>query len=265
MSEDEDVKQLLGRAFTQEPPLSIDRDEVLHQGRKRLRRKRVIEAGSVVAAVVIAAVGAATLTNLADEPDRLPPAASTTASAPAGPSLPLTTSPPTAATTQLPRAMTGPDFPQQLAQRVYQAGVLAKDEVHPAPGEPAPPTFVRYGDEYVLIADVVRPKRGLSGSLKLTVDFAPGAEVTCKDAPRPYIDCTQRPTAGTPITVANINDEDGRRIFASTISRSGMRVTALVSNHSYQDTEKHVGPSGPPAMSQDELCVLVSKAGLGAL
>ena len=48
--DNDDVKDLLGRALAEEPPLRIDRDEVFRQGRRKLRSRRCFEAGSVVAA-----------------------------------------------------------------------------------------------------------------------------------------------------------------------------------------------------------------------
>lgn len=272
MSEDEDVKQLLGRAFGQEPPLGIDRDVVLAQGRKRLRRRRFFEAGSVVAAVVIAAVGAATLTNLVDTEERIPPAASSSAPAPPGPDLPLPptsgeslpVAPTTTTTNLLPDGMKGHDTERQLTQLVYNTGVMSPDEIHAPPGEPSPPTFTRYGEQYVLVADLIRPKHGVAGSLKITIDYAPGIDANCKGAPQPYLKCSQRRVADSQVTVASMRDEDGKRNYASTVSRSGLRVTAVVSNQTYQAQMTGKEPEGQPALSEDELCVLVSKAGVGA-
>lgn len=56
-----DIKDLLGAAIGDEPPLGIDRDAVFEDGRKRLWRRRAWQSGAVAAAVVVAAVGAATL------------------------------------------------------------------------------------------------------------------------------------------------------------------------------------------------------------
>ena len=65
---DEDVKELLGRALAGEPPLTLDRDEVFRDGRRRLRNRRLFSSGGVAAGVVAAAVGAVLLTGLIDEP-----------------------------------------------------------------------------------------------------------------------------------------------------------------------------------------------------
>lgn len=269
MSEEEDVKELLGRAFGQEPPLGIDRDQVLHQGRKRLRRRRVFEAGSVVAAVVIAAVGAATLTNLTDtEQDRIPPAASTTYPAPPGPDLPLTSgeSPPVQSPTSvvLPPHLSEGDTAQKLTQMLYNSGVLDGEQLRPPPGDAGAPQFVLYGQQYILVADLIRPKLDLAGSLKVTVDFAPGVDAKCSDVPKPYLRCKERRADANLITVASMRDENGKRNYASTVARSGVRVTVLATNQTYANETTGVEPSGQPVLTEDELCVLVSKVGLGA-
>lgn len=263
MSDDDDVKDLLSRAFGQEPPLGIDRDEVLQQGRKRLRRRRFAEAGSVVALVVVVAVGAATLTHFAGtEPDRkMPPAASSTEHAPPGPDLPLTT--PSSVTQYPPRMTTSPDAEQQLTTLLYSSGIINEKNVSPVPGQDSRPKFRQMGDQFVFEADLDTPDA--RGYVEVMVDFSPNMVVGCDNLPKPNSDCEVRDPTGKRVTVYHFAEQSGERIArATTVSSAGVWLSASASNLSRRDRADGRKPTGTyPVLSDDDLCVLVTKAGLG--
>ncbi|RLK60452.1 hypothetical protein [Actinokineospora cianjurensis] len=90
----DEVRDLLGRAFGDEPPLGFDRDGVVASGRRRLRRRRAAATGGVAAAVAVAVFGAAVLSSGAlglSGPSVLPAAPS--GPAPTASPEPLPTSP----------------------------------------------------------------------------------------------------------------------------------------------------------------------------
>ncbi|GLW92345.1 hypothetical protein [Actinokineospora globicatena] len=110
----DDVRDLLGRALGDEPPLGIDREAVFADGRRRLRRRRVAATGGVAAAVAVAVFGAAMLSSGAiglSQPEVLPaaPPSVTTTRVPA-PVEPVPTTPTKAPsstiTTHRPRQVT---------------------------------------------------------------------------------------------------------------------------------------------------------------
>jgi hypothetical protein len=272
----DDVKNLLGRALGQEPPLRIDRDEVILQGRKRLRRRRLFEAGSVVAAVLVVAVGAVTLTNLADSgPQRMPPAASRTQSAPPGPALPLPKPSTTAATTTSgvrtspPSTELGTPLPPsvvgtgELTELLYNAGVVTQKEVRPVPGAPnGVPAFQQEATRFVYQADVLRTTD--SGFLEVTIDLTPGATADCAAVPVAFGDCEIRGQPDFPVAVSQWRGADGeRRNFAFTVMSDGLRIAAISSNISGYDRKVGRVPSdGPPVLSADQLSMLVVKVGV---
>ena len=277
----DDVKDLLGRAFGQEPPLRIDRDEVIQLGRKRLRRRRMFEAGGVVAAVVVVAIGAATLTNLTDsEPQRMPPAASRTQTAPPGPELPLPipstgTSPPQSTTTASPPSVpstdqsfrTGQPFDANyLTELLYNVGGVSRKEVQQPPGgPPGLPAFQQDGAKYVFRADVSRIGGG-TGSLDVTVDFAPGVVADCATLPSAYGDCEVRGRGELPVAVSEWSGPDGeRRLLVYTVLFNGTRVAAIASNVTAHDREVGKVPTNaPPVFSTDQLNSLVVKVASSA-
>jgi len=260
----DDVKDLLGRAFGDEPPLRLDRDEVIERGRRRLRRKRTFEAGGVVAAVVVAAVGAAMLTSVSgSEPERLPPAASSTYQAPPGPSLPVTThikAPPSSVT---PTGLSA----ARLTNAFYAAGVLAAKEIQPLPGQTDAPRFRLTGGQYVFQGDAYQS--GRQGLVQVivghSVDVTIDVEECATTVPRAS-DCSVRGRNSGKIVVAHFEDTDGeRRTTASAVLADGLRIYAVASNR----TAPSMGASAPPngarvVLSDDELCTLVAKVAAGA-
>jgi hypothetical protein len=274
----DDIKDLLSRSFGQEPPLRIDRDEVIQQGRKRLRRRRLFEAGSVVAAVVLVAVGATTLTNLSDSEQQMPPAASRTQSAPPGPELPLpsatttTTSPGLSSGAPLsppnPSLLPVPSsFPsaQQLTMSLYDAGFVTRKDVLPALGSPdGVPAFQREDASFAYKADVY--KTAGEGSLQVTVDFTTNTRTECSGVPTTFGECTIRGTGGLPVSLTEWRGVDGeRRVLAVTVRANGTRIAALASNVSSRERKNGTKPDDtPPVLSGDELSNLIVKVSLGA-
>ncbi|MFL6125684.1 hypothetical protein [Actinophytocola sp.] len=269
----DDVKDLLGRAFGEEPPLRIDRDQVVEHGRKRLRRKRFLEAGGVVAAVVVAAVGAATLTNLtgSSAPEKLPPAASSTYQAPPGPELPLTASttplPPTSTeTTQSPppRALVALD-PATLTAKLYATGVLSATEALALPGQSGRVAFTTAGEQAVYRADVIRPHA--QGFLQIVIGTTTGIGGACAATPPDSTtDCEVNHKFGTDVVVNRHVDGNGQRsTVASAVLANGLRVSATATNLTVRATNAGgKGDGSPPVLTEDELCMLITKAGFGA-
>jgi hypothetical protein len=263
----DDVKNLLGRAFGDEPPLRLDRDEVIERGRKRLRRKRFFEAGGVVAAVVVAALGAATLTNLSgSEPDRLPPAASSTYHAPPSPSLPMTTDtglpvPPSVATTSLPSVQLDVT---RLTSALYSTGILSAKEIQPTPGQTGRPRFRLADDQYVFEGDAYQSgKQGyvhvlVGHSVSITADRG-----KCGAMTPPATDCSVRNRAGGDIVVTHFQETSGERhTTASAVMSDGLRIYALASNETAAQRGTPAASNGAEVvLTDDELCVLVAKVG----
>ena len=269
----DDIKELLGRAFGEEPPLRIDRDEVLQQGRKRLRKRRFFEAGSVVAAVAVAVVGAATLANLAgSEPARLPPAASYPRSAPQeGPELPL---PSTATPSDVPSAsgavvppvaVSDPEVARQLTKALYDSEIVLVGKFEPLPGNSGTPEFQQYDTQYVFEADVVRTDS--QGYLHIAVTYAPGTVANCESVPEPFGDCKLGKAGDGPVTHAYYEGPDGEnRVYVSVVLANGTQLAAIASNYTLRDRDAGTrpNPKAQPVLSGDELAELLTKAGLGA-
>lgn len=254
----DDPRELLSRAFSEEPPLRIDRDEVIQQGRKRLRRRRFFEAGSVVAAVLVAVVGVAALTNLSGtDPERLPPAASRTQPPSQSPT-PTTSEPdpPTGTPTSRTRNLD----PALLLKVLYEPGIVTEDDVKVVLGRSGRPTFELSGGEYTYEADVVRPKT--PGSLHVVVAQAPGEVLDCKVS-QPYSGCELTTWDGVPVALARYKNESGQRGTSVSVVLNGIRVVAKTTNLTSYDAKST--PFGrDPALTDDELCALAVKVGQGA-
>jgi hypothetical protein len=263
---DERVKDLLGRAFGEEPPLRIDRDQVIGQGRKRLRRKRFLEAGGVVAAVVVVAVGAVTLTGLTgSEPDRLPPAASTDQQAPPGPRLPVTTGPytPVPPDGEVPARIREMN-PDQLTATLYSLEFVSQKEAQALPERPGVPKFELLGDRYVFEADVAGPKG--HGFLQVMVGLSDTIGGQCA-VRSPVTDCKTMPMGKTDVVISHFRAKDGQRqTTAFVVMPDGMRIYAMATNTATQVNGQVRPPSdgAPPVLDDIELSVLVTKVGTGA-
>jgi hypothetical protein len=246
-----DIKDLLGEAFgDDEPPLGIDRDEVFRAGRQQVRRRHRFAAGSVVAAVVVAILGAAVLTDFVDiKPDELPPAAEAPP-APPGPRLPL-------APTSTPAG--APEF---TTARADELTVKLHDFVGRGSGVEWPgdtdPRFQVEGPSYQFVSDVVIAGVG-EGALQASVSYvAPGTAVTCVE----NRDCALRDTNGNRVaqTVWTDKGTGERRALAAVILADGTKVTAMSSNLSQRMRGQSKKPSGDPVLDIDVLTDLITLA-----
>jgi hypothetical protein len=252
---DDSVKDLLGRALGEEPPLRIDRDEVVQQGRKRLRRRRFLEAGSVVAAVLVAAVGAATLTRLAGtEPERLPPAASSQQQEPSSP----------ASASATPSMKVPKVTPDELTALLYEFGIMTANGVQGTQNESGEPGARMTGDQYLYEADVVRPHT--QGQVRITITALPAGVSNCAEVPESYGDCVERVSAKVPVTLAHYEGPDGQRHgYAATTLDNGLRVEVTASNRTSREAETSGVQRAvtQPVLTDDEICAMAVKAGLG--
>jgi hypothetical protein len=254
MTDEPDIKDLLGRAFGQEPPLGIDRDAVVREGRKRLRRRHVLASGGVAAAVVIAAVGAATLTTVPRGEEVVPPAAGSTTSSPSpGLRLPLSTT----TTVPLGGHETSGEYADALTQALYQSDVITGEVVKDLPDGPRDPAFHYEGDAYRFTGDVVFGSD--SGQVTITVEnMPPGAVAHCGEVPSPFIGCGIRTASGLPVAVATGSIASERRNLALVVLPDGTKVTAIASN---MTSWSRTPSATDPVLDVDALVRLITEAG----
>ncbi|MFC4858854.1 hypothetical protein [Actinophytocola glycyrrhizae] len=257
----EDIKDLLGKAIGDEPPMGVDRDEVFRAGRQRVRRRRGLAAGGVVAAVVAAAVGAATLTNFVSvEPEPLPPAAGNSQFAPPGPDLPLPPrSQPKPSVAGAPPLTTG--HTGTLTQRLFQSGIVRVRDVLPWPSHTSPTGFRIQDDTYLFEADISTAKA--EGFLRVSVSFvAPGSVASCAEVDAGYDSCKMGSKDGLPVAEATWKGQDGeRRDLALVAMPDGTKITAMSSNISQRLRDARKVPSGRPVFDAETLTRLIVKSG----
>lgn len=276
MSNDPEIKNLLGRALgEQEPPLRIDRDEVFRQGRKRLRNRRIFEAGGVVAGVVIAAVGAVTLTSLVDDAaEKLPPAASSSVEhpAPPGPTLPLTTTespgvlpPSTSTTAGAPTSEPAVSYARagELTSKLFDSGLVPADEVFTAPGTHGEPAFEVADEAYVFAADV--RNAGGEGALLVSVGPAPpDAQAGCANLPKPFGNCEVSVVDGVHVALASWKSSTGEKRYLAHAARpDGSIVSAISTNLSERQRKSGQEPQQwAPVLDKSALGNLAALPGL---
>ncbi|ONI72912.1 hypothetical protein ALI144C_43845 [Actinosynnema sp. ALI-1.44] len=226
-----DIKQTLATAFDAEPPVRVDRDEVIRSGRRRLLRRRAVTAGGTALAA-----GAVLLSSTfflgRGEPEQLqvaappkPPGAATTTSKPA--------KPPTAVEQRLTNAL--------AASRIVPTDLTLR----PVPDWPsAPLTFKLSRDRYEAATDVV-DKQGNEGTMFVMVQMhdpsapptGPGSRDVRPSCAAPNT-CVQRDfggrsvqlttvpfgTAGEVILMADTKLPDGTSVYASTSNASSKAV-----------------------------------------
>lgn len=258
----DDVKELLGRAFGQEPPLGIDRDAVLREGRKRLRRRRYLASGGVVAAVVVAAVGAATLTNLADStaPDQMPPAASRTGTPTSTDAPPPPSSQPPNTTTESTLTPGSTLWAKELTRILYKSPYLSEDKATPV-GDSDRAKFRVNGDKYVYQADLVGPKS--SGYVEIWVEPAQGSVPACEHMTG-YAECGIRKKGDVDVLVArHVADTGQVTTYARGVLPDGSMITVTATNLPTSATKAGSPPTAPfPVLDDDALCYLVARSGL---
>ncbi|GAB1512252.1 hypothetical protein [Actinophytocola sp. KF-1] len=251
-----DIKDLLSTAIgDDEPPIGIDRDEVFRAGRQRVRRRRALAAGGVMAAVVAAVVGATVLTDFVQTPPEEVPAAEAPP-APPGPDLPLPMSTTVIAPPNSEQHVAG------LTAKLYHSGLLTVDMARPWPGRSGPPGFRVENGEYRYEADITRS--GRVGRLEVTVAAAPpNSAASCADLGEKYDSCTVAPGYGQPVVQATWKNAEGeRRNLVVTVLPGGTKVAALVSNLSRRDADLGKPVSGGTTpLDAGELTTLVTKSG----
>jgi hypothetical protein len=272
-ADDEDVKTLLGRALAGEPPLTLDRDAVFRQGRRKLRNRRRFEAGGAIAGVVAAAVGAVLLTGLvAEEPaEDLPPAASREpAHPPPGPTLPLTTTttvaePPSSAPSSvtLPRPMSK-DHAAELTTLLAKSVTLGGNLKLTTLGGDGEAVFEINSDLYYLQADVRTPTS--EGSLFISLAAgSPTVEADCGQLEQVADTCAVEVKGGLRVAVGFWKYHDtGEKRYAVTVNRpDGTSITAISTNQSERQRRDGKLPrGGPPVVDRDDLVELVLIPGL---
>lgn len=254
-----DIKDLLGKAIGDEPPLDIDRDEIFRAGRQRVRRRRSLAASGVVAAVVVAAVGAATLTNFVSvDPDPVPPAVGDSQHAPEGPELPLT---PTSGKPP-PGVRLTVEHAKQLTGRLFDSGHVPAGNVVPWPADGGDrPVFRVENGAYLYQSDLALPEG--EGVLQVVVDYvAPGVKTSCGDINGPHDSCVEVPYYGVVTAQATLDAAGERRNLVAAVLRDGTRVFAMVSNFSRRFADAGKEPPGTePVLDMDRLTKLVVKSG----
>jgi len=253
-----DIKELLGRALEDEPPMRIDRGEVFQQGHKRLRRRRIFEAGSVVAGVVAIAVGAITLTGPRDDDRHGVPAADQPQPAPTMQVPPEASPPPAveatpmATTDQHARDMTvalTEFLPEEMALEPMPDGVDSG--------------FRATDGVYTLAADVV--SRDGEGSLHIAVAPAKADDQTdCMMFMEDYQDCQMIGTGSDVVAVATEQFGTGEQRYVAFVDRpDGTTVNAVITNLSERQRAAGERPAiMVPVLSQQEFAQLALLSGL---
>jgi hypothetical protein len=264
-SDENDVKALLGRALSGEPPLTLDRDEVFRQGRRKLRIRRMFSTGGAIGGAVVAVVGAVMLTGLiADEPapEETPPAASPTAlPAPPGPTLPLST------TEVAPTRLSAP--PSQHHANTLTADFFARNDALPDTAQTFRPDgktarFTVAKDTYELRVDVRLPDA--EGALTVSIGAADPKRVAgCGDLPDAKYGCTVRAARGIHVAVGTWKDygTGEKRYIAFAVHPDGTSVTAIATNLPDAKRKGGLRPTDrTPVFGQDVMAKLVTMPAL---
>lgn len=257
----DDVRRWLDTALSGEPPLSLDRAEIFRQGRRRLRHRKLLQAGGAVTGVVAVVLGAVLVGGLATEEATIPPAANPTGQATEqsdGPSPEVTTtlrppSPPSSPrTTEQPRATD--EAADRLTQAVVNPDVLpAGWRISPVQGTGGPTFELIHPSVYGLQADVYTADG--SGWLWVLLEKGPGVGASCNVIEEPVLKCEVREEHGMEMTVAVQRFDSGevRRVVRS-VRPDGCYVTVTSSNLTAADRDKGMKPkSAWPPMSEPQM------------
>jgi hypothetical protein len=177
----DDVTEALGSAFHTEPPLGIDRTEVMRKGRNRLRQRRFITAGSVAAGVTGIVLGASLLSGFgtaAGPAERIMPAGPSGCGASTRPipysgsltaATTLTALPPTGTTAPAPGSPTpAPPCHEEHAVKLTEV-IVGANVVPPgftteaAPETPGPLEFFTRNEDYRSVT-ILRDARGAAST-----------------------------------------------------------------------------------------------------
>lgn len=261
MTDDSDIKGLLGRALEDEPPIRIDRAEVLRQGRKRLRRRKLLEAGSVVAGVVAIAVGAITLAGPRHDERGGIPAASGDQPEQASPTLLVTPVPAEPSLEDSAPPATSDQHAMDMTVALTEF-LPAEMALEPMPGG-VDPGFLATDGVYQLAADVVSPEG--EGSLHIAVAPAKTDDQTdCVMFAEDYQECELISSGMDVVAVATEQFDNGEQRYVAYVSRpDGTTVNAVITNLS--ERQRVIG--GPPLtetpmLSQQSFAELTLLSGL---
>jgi hypothetical protein len=258
----DDVKALLGRALAGEPPLALDRDEVIRAGRRKLRNRKLFSAGGAIAGAVVAVVGAVVLTDLVTEepaPEAPPAASRTERPAPPGPTLPLST------TAQDPPS-SAPAVPTAAYADVLTQHLLAAlpADVVTSRTDGAKARFAAAKDTYEFEADV--RTASADGSLSVSVGATEqGATVTCRQVRDANDGCTVSSEGGMLVAVGTWQDPGTgeKRHIAYAVHPDGTSVTAISGNLSEKSRQYGKTPvNATPVVDAKELMRIVTRPDL---
>lgn len=249
-----DIKDLLGGAFGDEPPLGIDREEVFEAGRKRLRRRRLLQSTSVVAAVVVVAAGAATFIAVNPSPELPPAATRTTEPSHTTTSVTQTSEPPTTTTHRPAKAA-------DLTTALYS--VLPQDAVKPGE-DSAKPEFHEKGDQFYFAADVKRSTG--DGGLTVTVRFDHVSDkAQCTDLPVASDSCSTMRIDGITVAYGDFQHSTGERGVATVAVLPGrVLVDAVATNYPSWERQEGEKPGGNPVFGAKDLARMLVRAGFRA-
>jgi hypothetical protein len=272
---DGDVKRWLDRALADEPPLHIDRTEILRQGRRKLRNRKLFQAGGAVAGVVAVVVGAVLVTGLVNNERSLPPAASQPETSPVSTNTSASESVDRPA--QPTRVPQSTDYPPTSVQApsaevdrqaalltavLTRPGVLPSGNVlNPVVGARVPQFQVIHPNVYGLEADLTTSD-GM-GWLWVLVEKGPGVGANCDVLPQPVKKCAVRKEFGMPMTIGTQEFRTGevQRIVRS-VRPDGCFVTVTSSNLTSERRQKGLPPwpSVEPALSEPQMIKIAALA-----
>jgi hypothetical protein len=248
-----DIKQVLATAFTAEPPVRIDRAQLIKNGRRRLLRRRMTTTGGMVLAAA-AVVVSTTVFAGAGQPEQLQPGAPV--STPPTPPMPSTSSsrPPTTLPSPPPSPLSvalAQQFTKALAEsRIVPAGLA----VRATSGSGGALQFRPKRDHYEASADLV-DRQGNEGTLYVMVANSERTDSrpTCA-APNT---CVQREFGGRSVQLTTVPFSSRGEVFliAHTRLPNGVQVYAMTSNVSGKAMEQH-GKTGAKPTTANHLVTL---------
>ncbi|GGP80979.1 hypothetical protein [Saccharothrix coeruleofusca] len=274
-----DIKEILGTAFGDEPPLRVDREAIVKSGRRRLAVRSAATGMAVFAAVAAVTVpvllgGRGGGIGIGGAPSSsAPPLTSTTAG---GPSTTLGSTPPSTHYSSAPAsadpsgglevsATSKPADPNKprppkpvtaeraaaLTSLVTSSGVLPQGQYTPIPAgqlemRPTP-------DGYQLAADVTTA----TGSGQLRLSLRMERQVGCADSSSiPGLQCWERQVDGKRIIVEDHQLGGDRRLAVTYQHADGTLFQASATDHT------QAGPAGPMPLTWEQLAKIATLPGV---
>lgn len=245
----DEMRRWLDSALSGEPPLSIDRAEILRQGRRKLRNRKLFQAGGAMTGAVVVVVGAVLVSGLVTKNPTVPPAAQQTASAPATQhSTTRSSAPSSPSTTRTSTRSDKDEAASRLTSVVTQPGVLPSGFVlEPVTGARSPSFSRTRASAYEMQADLYT--RDGSGLLWLTVE-RDYDRPSCDDIAAKVVHCEVREEYDIPMAIGLEELSNGEtRVVVRAARPEGCLVTVTASN--LTSVEMKTGgqppkPSTPP-------------------